>query len=56
MLTPGMSICLGSLSLIVPIVRVAVRIVFAEQFLRRELPGYADYTPQVRYLMVPFVW
>ena len=60
LLTPGMSIWLGSyaaaLLSIVPIVLVAVRIVFEEQFLRRELPGYEDYTRQVRYRMVPFVW
>ena len=60
MLTPGMAIWLGSyaaaLFSIVPIVLVAVRIVFEEQFLRRELPGYEDYTRQVRYRMVPFVW
>jgi protein-S-isoprenylcysteine O-methyltransferase Ste14 len=60
LLTPGMSIWLGSyaaaLLSIVPIVLVAVRIVFEEQFLRRELPGYEDYTHQVRYRMVPFVW
>jgi protein-S-isoprenylcysteine O-methyltransferase Ste14 len=55
-----MSLWLGSyaaaLLSLVPIVLVAVRIVFEEQFLRRELPGYEDYTHQVRYRMVPFVW
>ena len=60
MLTPGMAIWLGSyaaaLLSIVPIVLVAMRIVFEEHFLRRELPGYEDYTRQVRYRMVPFVW
>jgi protein-S-isoprenylcysteine O-methyltransferase Ste14 len=60
LLTPGMSLWLGSyaaaLLSLVPIVLVAVRIVFEEQFLRRELPGYEDYTHQVRYRMVPFVW
>ena len=60
LLTPGMAIWLGSyaaaLLSIVPIVLVGVRIVFEEAFLRRELPGYEDYTRRVRYRMVPFVW
>jgi len=60
MLTPGMAIWLGSYAAAllssVPIVLVAMRIVFEEHFLRRELPGYEDYTRQVRYRMVPFVW
>ena len=60
LLEPGMALWLGSyaaaLLSIVPIVLIAVRIVFEERFLRRELPGYEAYTHQVRYRLVPFVW
>jgi len=60
LLAPGMALWLGSyaaaLLSIVPIVLIAVRIVFEERFLRRELPGYEAYTQQVRYRLVPFVW
>jgi protein-S-isoprenylcysteine O-methyltransferase Ste14 len=41
---------------LVPMGLLAVRIVFEEQFLRRELPGYKAYTEKVRYRLVPFVW
>lgn len=27
-----------------------------ERFLRRNLPGYTEYTQQVRYRLIPFVW
>ena len=60
LLAPGMALWLCSyaaaLLSIVPIVLIAVRIVFEERFLRRELPGYEVYTHQVRYRLVPFVW
>jgi len=60
LLAPGMALWLGSyaaaLLSIVPIVLIAVRIVFEERFLRRELPGYEAYTQQVRYRLVPFIW
>ena len=60
LLAPGMALWLGSyaaaLLSIVPIVLIAVRIVFEERFLRRELPGYEDYTRRVHYRLVPFVW
>ena len=60
LLAPGMALWLGSyaaaLLSIVPIVLIALRIVFEEQFLRRELPGYDAYTHQVRYRLIPFVW
>jgi len=60
MLAPGMALWLGSYAAvifsIVPIVLIGVRIVFEEQFLRRELPDYDAYTHQVRYRLIPFVW
>jgi protein-S-isoprenylcysteine O-methyltransferase Ste14 len=35
---------------------LAVRILFEERLLRRELPGYCDYMTNVRYRLVPFIW
>jgi protein-S-isoprenylcysteine O-methyltransferase Ste14 len=40
----------------VPIGTLAVRILVEEQFLRRELVGYAAYTERVRYRMIPLLW
>ena len=56
----GPALWLGSytaaLFAIVPIAVLAVRSVFEEQFLKRELPGYEAYTEKVRYRLIPFVW
>ena len=41
---------------LVPIGLLAVRIVFEERFLRRELAGYEEYTRRVRWRLVPLVW
>ena len=46
----------GALLAIGPIGLLAVRILFEERFLRRELPGYDAYTEKVRYRLVPHVW
>jgi protein-S-isoprenylcysteine O-methyltransferase Ste14 len=46
----------GAILAIVPIGALAVRIVFEERFLRRELAGYEAYTQRVRYRLVPYVW
>jgi protein-S-isoprenylcysteine O-methyltransferase Ste14 len=35
---------------------LALRVVWEEQTLTAELPGYADYAKRVRYRMVPGVW
>ncbi len=35
---------------------IAVRAVFEERVLERELEGYADYKKRVKYRMLPFVW
>jgi protein-S-isoprenylcysteine O-methyltransferase Ste14 len=32
------------------------RLLDEERFLRKNLPGYTDYTRKVRYRLVPFVW
>ena len=40
----------------VPIATVALRTVFEERFLRRELKGYDAYTQRVRYRLIPFLW
>ena len=40
----------------VPIGTLAVRILFEEQFLRRELQGYDAYAERVRYRLIPFLW
>jgi protein-S-isoprenylcysteine O-methyltransferase Ste14 len=56
----GPALWLGSytaaLLAIVPIVLLAVRSVFEERFLKRELKGYDAYTEKVRYRLIPFVW
>lgn len=40
----------------VPIATIALRILFEERFLRRELRGYDAYTQRVRHRLVPFLW
>jgi len=40
----------------VPIGTLVVRILVEEQFLRRELAGYAAYMERVRYRLIPFLW
>lgn len=56
----GPALWLGSytaaLLAIVPIAVLAVRSVFEEGFLKRELNGYHTYTEKVRYRLIPFVW
>jgi protein-S-isoprenylcysteine O-methyltransferase Ste14 len=46
----------GALAAIVPIGVLALRIVFEERFLRKELPGYGSYAERIRYRLIPFVW
>lgn len=56
----GPALWLGSwaaaLMAIVPIAVLAVRIVFEERFLKRELEGYKAYMEKVRYRLIPFLW
>lgn len=40
----------------VPVATMIVRLFLEERFLRRELPGYAEYMQRVRYRLIPFVW
>jgi protein-S-isoprenylcysteine O-methyltransferase Ste14 len=41
---------------LIPIGTTAIRVLFEEQFLRRELSGYDAYTERVQYRMIPFLW
>jgi protein-S-isoprenylcysteine O-methyltransferase Ste14 len=41
---------------IVPIGVLAVRSLFEERFLKRELKDYDTYTERVRYRLIPFIW
>jgi protein-S-isoprenylcysteine O-methyltransferase Ste14 len=56
----GMPLALGSwwsLGLIVPFVPVLVwRLLDEERILRRDLPGYIEYTHRVRSRLIPFIW
>jgi protein-S-isoprenylcysteine O-methyltransferase Ste14 len=46
----------AALLALVPIVLVLLRVLVEENFLRRELPGYAAYAQRVRYRLIPFLW
>ncbi len=46
----------GALFALVPGGLLALRIVFEERFLKRELKGYDAYTQRVRYRLIPFLW
>ena len=56
----GAALWLGSyaaaIAAIVPVALAAVRALFEERFLRRELSGYAEYTRRTRFRLVPYVW
>ena len=56
----GMSLWLGSFAgaivAIVPTVLIGIRAMLEENFLRRELPGYAEYIMRTRFRMIPYVW
>jgi len=56
----GMSLWLGSFAgaivAIVPTVLIGIRAMLEERFLRRELPGYAEYITRTRFRMIPYVW
>ena len=59
-LTVGMALWLGScagvLLAAVPIGVLVLRVLAEERFLRRELPGYEDYTRKVQWRLIPLVW
>ena len=46
----------AALLAILPIALLAVRSVFEERFLKRELKGYDAYMERVRYRLISFVW
>jgi protein-S-isoprenylcysteine O-methyltransferase Ste14 len=46
----------AALLAVIPIAVLAMRSVFEERFLKRELKGYEAYTEKVRYRLIPFVW
>jgi protein-S-isoprenylcysteine O-methyltransferase Ste14 len=46
----------GLWGIALPVVVLAVRILFEERILRRDLPGYSDYMMRVRFRLVPFFW
>jgi protein-S-isoprenylcysteine O-methyltransferase Ste14 len=46
----------GLWGIALPVLILAVRIVFEEAVLRRALPGYDAYATKVCYRLVPFVW
>jgi protein-S-isoprenylcysteine O-methyltransferase Ste14 len=56
----GQSLWLGSYTAAVyaalPLTLLVLRIGLEERFLRRELPGYAEYTRRVRYRLLPGIW
>jgi protein-S-isoprenylcysteine O-methyltransferase Ste14 len=56
----GIPLALGSywgLVFVIPgLIVLVLRIRDEEELLRHELPGYCEYTRQVRYRLVPYVW
>ena len=46
----------AALAATVPIVLVVIRLGLEERFLRRELPGYADYAARVPHRLLPGIW
>jgi protein-S-isoprenylcysteine O-methyltransferase Ste14 len=46
----------GLLMFVLMIFAIAWRALDEERFLRKNLPGYAEYCQIVRYRLVPFVW
>jgi protein-S-isoprenylcysteine O-methyltransferase Ste14 len=46
----------AALCALIPIALVLIRLQLEERFLRRELPGYVEYTVRVRHRLVPKIW
>lgn len=46
----------GTLATLIPLAILIVRILVEENFLKKELAGYEDYTKRVRYRLIPFIW
>ena len=47
---------MAALCALIPIALVIIRLQLEERFLRRELPGYNEYTTRVRHRLIPKVW
>ena len=47
---------IAALCALIPIALVIIRLQLEERFLRRELPGYNEYTARVRHRLIPRVW
>ena len=47
---------LAAVCAIVPVALMVVRLHREERFLRRELPGYAEYASRVQFRLIPGVW
>jgi protein-S-isoprenylcysteine O-methyltransferase Ste14 len=60
LLLVGLGLWLGSylavLFAVIPVTFLIVRLCLEERFLRRELPGYDDYTLRVRHRLIPGLW
>ena len=56
----GMSLWLESYAAavlaIIPVGTLVLRTRIEEEFLKRELKGYKEYTKRVRYRLIPFIW
>lgn len=56
----GTALWLGSyvaaIAAVVPVVLIGTRAVLEERFLRRELPGYAQYAARTRFRLIPYLW
>jgi len=56
----GIPLALGSwwtIALIVPFFPILLwRMIDEEKILKKDLPGYAEYTQKVRYRLVPYIW
>jgi len=57
---PGTALALGSLWAFVPVALIIVlmllRTSLEDETLKKELPGYLDYTKKVKYRLIPGVW
>jgi protein-S-isoprenylcysteine O-methyltransferase Ste14 len=58
--TPASALLLGSIYALIPaaitIVLLVIRTYLEDITLKKELPGYTDYTKQVRFRLIPCIW
>ncbi len=58
--SPAIAILLGSIWALIPAIMASVlmilRTILEDRMLQAELPGYAEYTREVRYRLLPGVW